>query len=215
MRLVGAHTDLGAEAVPEAIRKACGRIPVRPGRVHLLHELLRDALRCGHDCVGVARSVRVDVVDCVSQRVHHSHRHGEVQKLSLEVLLGRGHNIGQAGIRGKCFHGDRITLQLNLFGLEGGSYGRQHTGGSGSVDEQGFRGIASSWVVGFGVNSNRNCSFKVSVFMNIHTAESISMAKHWNAGASLYVLYKSIGTTGNHQVNILIQLKQRSNFCMC
>src|SRR5690349_6172534 len=81
------NADLGAEAELAAIGKLRRGIMQHDRRVHLVEEFLRGRRILGHDRVGVARAVILDVRDRFIDAVDHARGDDRVQILGVPVLV--------------------------------------------------------------------------------------------------------------------------------
>ena len=130
MHLLRRNAKLSTKAKHAAIGEASGGVDHDHGRVDALGEFLDGRIILGDDGFGVARGMRVDVVDGRAQIRHHLDAHLEGQIFSVPILLGGAVEVKALDRRaGDDVIRRGVGLQYNVrLGQSGGDL-RQEFGG--------------------------------------------------------------------------------------
>ena len=171
-----------------------------PGGIDALHKVGRRGHVAGHDRLGVARAVGVDVGDRLLHRGHHLDRQNQIAVLRGPVILGGRYQGGHDLAR--CF----ITPQLHPSLVQRLHQGRKAGGGHILMNQQGFNGVAGRGVGGFGIEGDRDRLLQIRLTVYVQLANAIGMAQHRNAGILLHKAHKGIGASGNDQIHIALQI---------
>ena len=109
-------------------------------------------------------------------------------------------------------HGSGIAAQFNPGCPEGQHGPRQKLSSYRRVNQQGLDRVASSRVLGFGIQRHLQSQLKVGSPIHEQVADAVGMTKHWNPGVVLDEAHQGIGAPGNDQVHQAVELQQPQAF---
>mmetsp|Transcript_45625 Transcript_45625/g.126145 ORF Transcript_45625/g.126145 Transcript_45625/m.126145 type:complete len:389 (-) Transcript_45625:1916-3082(-) len=197
---------LSPESKTEAVSEARRRVVEHACGVDALLKVLGRVRVLGHDALSVRAPVLMDVRD---SRVHVGHDLHEAR----QVTVLDSHGVGRVG-SGKQAELDSPWARLELDAslpqspkdrLGAGVHCRL-------VEEDGLGCVARRRVVGLRVDGDRDRLRAIRFRVNVQVADPVGMTEHRDAGVLLHVVYESLPTAGDHEVDQRIELEQLRYF---
>lgn len=139
-----------------------------------------------HNDLRVSAAVRVDVLDGLVQVLDH-----------LDAALQRPvlvlHGLGERRAEGQQLVQLRPRVDLDALLLQHvAQFGEEVALHQVLVDEEGFHGVAGGRVVALGVPDDLQGLVEVGVLVDVHVADALRVAQHWDVLA--------LGLDGAHQI---------------
>ena len=153
VQLVSADGHLRAEAELTAVVEPRARVDEDNGGVDLVGEAGGCGIVLGHDGLGVAGAMLLDVLDSLVDGVDHANGHSEGEEFPAEVLgVGGTHGAALVGPGGAdegegALVAAEFDAGLGELGGRSGQQGRR----DGRVDEEGVEGVADVGALRLGV----------------------------------------------------------------
>ena len=194
MELAGGDAHLRAEAVTEAVGKACGAVHIHPRAVHAGQELLLRGFVPRENGVGVVGAVAVDVGNGFLHAVHDLDGQDGVQILRVPVRVG-------GGLAGDDCPRPFVAAKLHALFSQRFRAPGQERGGNVFMHQQRFRGVAHGQRLGLGVHDHLDGHFYVGGGVHVGVAQALGVAHHGDGGVLHDVLDKGVAAPGDDQVD--------------
>lgn len=169
MKLVSADTNLGSQSKFPTIIKASACVNHDGGGIDLLRELPRRRQAGGDNRIGVVRTVLIDMGDRFFDRINRSDTDAGSQVLPIPVVFGGG------GCMGEDSADLRVAAYLDRERLQRVCQYRQKSWKHGSVDHQGFAGVADTHPLALGIDDQVNCHLEVGRRVDVDMAVPIEV----------------------------------------
>ena len=178
MKLLGRDADLCTQAELPAIGKARAGVNVDGRGVDLAQEALLRLRILGHNGLGVARAVAVDVRDGLIETGDGLDAHLERQILAAPVLLG---SIGKVALehlrRGGCARGG-VPVDKHARGRKLIEHLGQELCGNRLVHQQRLGRVAHAHALGLGVHHDGACHVEIGGLVHVDMAVARARLDH-------------------------------------
>ena len=198
--------DLGAEAVPEAVREARRGVVEDARRVHARQELLGGRGVVRHDRLGVVRAVAVHVLDRLVERLHDLHREDGRAVLGPPVVLGSG---GEGEGRREARASSRRRAARCPASPRRESSGTRNSPRRLAMDEQRLGRVAGGRVLELRVEDDRRRHRLVRGAVHVDVADALGVAEDRDARRRLDVLDEVVAAARDHEVDVVVEREER------
>mmetsp|Transcript_46741 Transcript_46741/g.91970 ORF Transcript_46741/g.91970 Transcript_46741/m.91970 type:complete len:320 (-) Transcript_46741:246-1205(-) len=195
-----ADADLCPEPEPVAVGKARRDVVKHAGGIYPLQKSIGGCLVFCHDHICVSTAVPVDVLHRSTHASHHLYRASQLAVLRFERLRRRDREDLCCPRPAEHTH---IGLSQSSQQARAPPVAHQRL-----VQQQCLHSVAGSWVIGFCVLHHVDSFVQVGRRVYVSVAYSFCVAHHWYLGVVLYVRHQLPRTTGDDEVNHLVQFQQ-------
>jgi hypothetical protein len=207
MQPPGGDADLGTEPELAPIGELGRSVMQNDGRIDFAQEPLRGLAVVGDDCVGVARSVALDMSHCGREIIHDLHSNDRIKILGGPILLGGWLRTFVYG------HRRRVAADLAAGVNQHGNEGFQVGSHAGAIDKQGLRRAAHARPPHFGVQDNSLGHLERGRAMDENVTNALKVREYRHARFRLDASHQALSATGHNDIDVSIQTLQHQANC--
>ena len=204
MEFVGADADLRPETEFSAIAEARRGIPEHGRGIDGREELPRRLLVRRNDAVGVVRTVILDVLDGIFQRVDHPDTQDQIEIFGRPILLR-----GRLGLIAENLADPFVTAQLHALGRQRRAGHREEFSGHIAMDEQRFHGVADTRALALRVERDLFGHLEVGRAVDKHMANTVVVLDHRHARMLHDSLDERVPAARHNHIKVSVHLGEQ------